>query len=84
MQISVRIIIMDYKAEERIEIHPKTTVKELLDQYIRGFSQKIRKAVIGDNGSFSGVILVNNDKVEPEQILKEGDELLILSVLAGG
>jgi molybdopterin converting factor small subunit len=95
MKVKIEIVgvpmLSDVIGKKKFELDvPGTTVKALLEELIRTYGVKVRKALYGDKGGFDPMIQIalNGEKwISPDRhdtMLHEGDTLIFMILLAGG
>lgn len=84
MNIKVNLKLITYKAEAEHQVVEGTTLQGFMDQFIPSLPPEAHKMLVDKQGAFRGVVLLNKARADKEQTLKDGDELIFLSVVSGG
>ena len=84
MKINLRLMLVVHNSQEEREVPEGMSVQGFLDDYLPACPRKIHRMLVDKEGIFRGVILLNKTRPDFNQILKDGDELILLSVISGG
>jgi MoaD family protein len=95
MKVRVEIVgvpmLSDVIGKKKFELNiPGQTVKDLIEELIRKYGQKVRKVLYGERGTFDPMIQIalNGEKWiaadRHDTTLSEGDTLIFMILLAGG
>ena len=83
-------MLSDVVGEKKFELNIQgKTVKDLIEELIRKYGQKVRKVFYGERGTFDPMIQIalNGEKWIPadqhETPLNEGDTLIFMILMAG-
>jgi len=76
------------QGEEQVEVDKKSQVKDLLNLLFYQRKEAFENMVFSSDGTFLDAVLLilNGQQIayESSEILKDGDEVLIMSPIAGG
>ena len=63
---------------------PGSTLEDFMDSFIPQLPAQAHRMLVDKQGVFRGVVLLNKNRAQKSQTLKEGDELIFLSMVSGG
>jgi molybdopterin converting factor small subunit len=95
MKVSIEIVgvpmLSDIIGKKKFDlVVPGKTIKDLIEELIRKYGTRLRKALYGEKGIFDPMIQItlNGEKWIPadrhDTTLNEGDTIIFMILLAGG
>ena len=84
MKIKVSLKLVLYKSDEEVQVPPGSTLGDFMDSFIPQLPAQAHRMLVDQQGVFRGVVLLNKNRAQKGQTLKEGDELIFLSMVSGG